>query len=218
MVLVNNVLNIRIFMVLPSFYDLHIWVSTWKCNLRYLNVTHFYVNLAMSKKKKKMSRTWFLSEEWFRWLKTGAVHKNAVRPASEVKECMSNVIKLMHQPCDFVHDVWLFFFWFLSVRPSPPKCWVEGSEEKGGTVSLRCKSSQGSSPLKYAWTKESGNLPPTATQSEFPPVNTGLVQHYSANTSSESLITGTAWIASGLCVVKPNTAAVDENKNNFWAS
>ncbi|XP_016323728.1 coxsackievirus and adenovirus receptor homolog [Sinocyclocheilus anshuiensis] len=50
------------------------------------------------------------------------------------------------------------------VRPSPPKCWVEGSEEKGGTVSLRCKSSQGSSPLKYAWTKESGNLPPTATQ------------------------------------------------------
>ncbi|XP_026124973.1 coxsackievirus and adenovirus receptor homolog [Carassius auratus] len=51
------------------------------------------------------------------------------------------------------------------VRPSPPKCWVEGSEEKGGTVSLRCKSSQGSSPLKYTWTKESGNLPPTATQS-----------------------------------------------------
>ncbi|XP_067268874.1 V-set and immunoglobulin domain-containing protein 8b [Pseudorasbora parva] len=51
------------------------------------------------------------------------------------------------------------------VRPSPPKCWVEGSEEKGGTVSLRCKTSQGSSPLKYAWTKESGNMPPTATQS-----------------------------------------------------
>ncbi|CAM4718974.1 hypothetical protein PO909_018780 [Leuciscus waleckii] len=50
------------------------------------------------------------------------------------------------------------------VRPSPPKCWLEGSEEKGGTVSLRCKSSQGSSPLKYAWTKESGNMPPTATQ------------------------------------------------------
>ncbi|XP_026109459.1 coxsackievirus and adenovirus receptor homolog [Carassius auratus] len=50
------------------------------------------------------------------------------------------------------------------VRPSQPKCWVEGSEEKGGTVSLRCKSSQGSSPLIYAWTKESGNLPPTATQ------------------------------------------------------
>lgn len=106
----------------------------------------------------------------------------------------------MHRWCDFVRDVWFFLFWFLSVRPSPPKCWVEGSEEKGGTVSLRCKSSQGSPPLKYAWTKESGNLPPTATQSEFPPVNTGLVQHYSANTSSESLIFGTAWIT---CSFRP---------------
>lgn len=50
------------------------------------------------------------------------------------------------------------------VKPSPPKCWVEGNEEKGGTVSLRCKSSHGSALLKYTWTKESGNLPPTAAQ------------------------------------------------------
>ncbi|XP_051949655.1 coxsackievirus and adenovirus receptor homolog [Xyrauchen texanus] len=50
------------------------------------------------------------------------------------------------------------------VRPSVPKCRMEGSEEKGGMVSLRCKSSQGSPPLKYAWTKESGNIPPTAIQ------------------------------------------------------
>ncbi|XP_029998393.1 V-set and immunoglobulin domain-containing protein 8b [Sphaeramia orbicularis] len=51
------------------------------------------------------------------------------------------------------------------VPPSRPKCWVEGSEEKGGTVSLRCKSSQGSTPLSYSWTRESGGaMPPTATQ------------------------------------------------------
>lgn len=50
------------------------------------------------------------------------------------------------------------------VRPLRPKCWVDGSEEKGGTVSLRCTSSQGSSPLKYTWTKETGQLPPTSTQ------------------------------------------------------
>ncbi|TRY86417.1 hypothetical protein DNTS_004197 [Danionella cerebrum] len=50
------------------------------------------------------------------------------------------------------------------VRPSRPKCWVDGSEEKGGSVSLRCRSNQGSSPLKYTWTKESGSLPPTSTQ------------------------------------------------------
>ncbi|XP_071783958.2 V-set and immunoglobulin domain-containing protein 8b isoform X1 [Centroberyx gerrardi] len=51
------------------------------------------------------------------------------------------------------------------VRPSVPKCWVEGGEEKGGTVSLRCKSSQGSTPLSYVWRRESGGaIPPTATQ------------------------------------------------------
>ncbi|XP_061116858.1 V-set and immunoglobulin domain-containing protein 8b [Conger conger] len=51
------------------------------------------------------------------------------------------------------------------VPPSVPKCWVEGSEEIGGSVSLRCKSSQGSSPLTYTWKRESGGaIPPTALQ------------------------------------------------------
>ncbi|XP_056628215.1 V-set and immunoglobulin domain-containing protein 8b [Triplophysa dalaica] len=50
------------------------------------------------------------------------------------------------------------------VKPSLPKCWVDGNEEKGGVISLCCKSSHGSIPLKYTWTKESGNLPPTASQ------------------------------------------------------
>ncbi|XP_078106397.1 V-set and immunoglobulin domain-containing protein 8b isoform X1 [Sander vitreus] len=51
------------------------------------------------------------------------------------------------------------------VPPSSPKCWVEGGEEKGGPVSLRCKSSQGSTPLSYKWSRESGGaIPATATQ------------------------------------------------------
>ncbi|XP_017270011.1 V-set and immunoglobulin domain-containing protein 8b [Kryptolebias marmoratus] len=51
------------------------------------------------------------------------------------------------------------------VPPSKPKCWVEGREEKGGSVSLRCKSSMGSIPLTYRWTRESGGtMPATATQ------------------------------------------------------
>ncbi|XP_071338356.1 V-set and immunoglobulin domain-containing protein 8b [Trachinotus anak] len=50
------------------------------------------------------------------------------------------------------------------VPPSVPKCWVEGGEEKGGTVSLRCKSSEGSNPLTYVWTRETGGaIPSTAT-------------------------------------------------------
>ncbi|XP_020486761.1 V-set and immunoglobulin domain-containing protein 8b [Labrus bergylta] len=51
------------------------------------------------------------------------------------------------------------------VRPSVPKCWVDGGEERGGTVSLRCKSSAGSTPLSYTWRRESGGaIPVTATQ------------------------------------------------------
>ncbi|XP_049435951.1 V-set and immunoglobulin domain-containing protein 8b [Epinephelus fuscoguttatus] len=50
------------------------------------------------------------------------------------------------------------------VPPSAPKCWVEGGEEKGGTVALRCKSSRGSVPLTYTWRRESGTIPATATQ------------------------------------------------------
>ncbi|XP_064823337.1 coxsackievirus and adenovirus receptor homolog [Oncorhynchus masou masou] len=51
------------------------------------------------------------------------------------------------------------------VPPSLPKCWVEGGEEKGSDVTLRCKSSVGSIPINYVWTRESGGaIPPTATQ------------------------------------------------------
>ncbi|KAM3610972.1 uncharacterized protein V6R79_011467 [Siganus canaliculatus] len=47
------------------------------------------------------------------------------------------------------------------VPPSDPKCWVEGPEEKGGPVSLRCKSHKGSTPLSYVWSRESGGAMPS---------------------------------------------------------
>lgn len=48
-----------------------------------------------------------------------------------------------------------------------PKCWVQNGEEVGGTASLWCKSSEGSIPLIYKWTKENGGaLPATAFQSK----------------------------------------------------
>ncbi|XP_029960728.1 V-set and immunoglobulin domain-containing protein 8b [Salarias fasciatus] len=51
------------------------------------------------------------------------------------------------------------------VPPSTPKCWVEGGEEKGGSVSLRCKSTKGSIPINYVWKRgDGGALPATATQ------------------------------------------------------
>ncbi|TDH01864.1 hypothetical protein EPR50_G00167100 [Perca flavescens] len=51
------------------------------------------------------------------------------------------------------------------VKPSVPKCWVEGGELVGEAVSLHCKSAKGSTPLKYTWRRESaGPIPATATQ------------------------------------------------------
>ncbi|XP_061529039.1 V-set and immunoglobulin domain-containing protein 8b isoform X1 [Phycodurus eques] len=46
------------------------------------------------------------------------------------------------------------------VPPSVPKCWVDGKEEKGSPVTLRCKSYQGSAPLTYTWRRESGGSKP----------------------------------------------------------
>ncbi|KAJ7994183.1 hypothetical protein DPEC_G00263270 [Dallia pectoralis] len=49
--------------------------------------------------------------------------------------------------------------------PSVPKCWVKGSEYKGSDAVLQCRSSTGSIPLTYVWTRETGgSMPPTATQ------------------------------------------------------
>ncbi|XP_047228592.1 coxsackievirus and adenovirus receptor homolog [Girardinichthys multiradiatus] len=53
----------------------------------------------------------------------------------------------------------------VKVKPSVPKCRLEGGELVGEAVSLRCHSSKGSSPLKYEWRRESKDpMPAGATQ------------------------------------------------------
>ncbi|XP_055062857.2 V-set and immunoglobulin domain-containing protein 8a [Misgurnus anguillicaudatus] len=42
------------------------------------------------------------------------------------------------------------------VRPSVPKCWVDGGAAVGEPVSLRCRTDRGSAPLLYSWKRESG--------------------------------------------------------------
>ncbi|XP_061905703.1 coxsackievirus and adenovirus receptor homolog isoform X1 [Entelurus aequoreus] len=67
------------------------------------------------------------------------------------------------------------------VPPSVPKCWVDGKEEKGGPVSLRCKSYQGSSPLTYTWTRESGGAMPPVQALDMEAAQTGelLIKNHS---------------------------------------
>ncbi|XP_060752319.1 V-set and immunoglobulin domain-containing protein 8a [Tachysurus vachellii] len=53
-------------------------------------------------------------------------------------------------------------------RPSVPKCWLEGDEGVGTSVSLRCRSDQGTPPIQYVWRRESGGpIPSTVTQDPF---------------------------------------------------
>ncbi|KAG9263234.1 coxsackievirus and adenovirus receptor homolog [Astyanax mexicanus] len=50
------------------------------------------------------------------------------------------------------------------VRPSKPRCSIEGSAQVGSEVMLKCKSTDGTSPLQYIWEKTNGNklLPASA--------------------------------------------------------
>ncbi|KAK3550040.1 hypothetical protein QTP86_018657 [Hemibagrus guttatus] len=53
-------------------------------------------------------------------------------------------------------------------RPSAPKCWLEGGDGVGTSVSLHCRSDRGTPPIQYVWRRESGGpIPPTITQDLF---------------------------------------------------
>ncbi|XP_029430044.1 CXADR-like membrane protein isoform X2 [Rhinatrema bivittatum] len=42
------------------------------------------------------------------------------------------------------------------VKPSEPKCWMEGEQSEGGNITLECKSSAGTEPIQYRWETVSG--------------------------------------------------------------
>lgn len=60
-----------------------------------------------------------------------------------------------------------------TVKPSKPQCWMEGKLLEGGDVKMRCKSSDGSDPIRYKWErvmdkgKYVGKLPPLALIGRF---------------------------------------------------
>lgn len=53
------------------------------------------------------------------------------------------------------------------MKPSVPKCWLEGEDQVGEVASLRCRLEEGSSPLTYSWRRSTGKLPITAVQSKW---------------------------------------------------
>lgn len=57
---------------------------------------------------------------------------------------------------------------FYAVKPSKPRCWMEGRLLEGSDVKMSCKSADGSDPIHYKWEKVLdkgryvGKLPPLA--------------------------------------------------------
>ncbi|KAL7390037.1 hypothetical protein ABVT39_013906 [Epinephelus coioides] len=69
------------------------------------------------------------------------------------------------------------------VKPSKPRCYVEGPTQEGKDIVLRCLSSEGTNPLQYSWEKTSDSkvLPSTAVMD--PVAGTINVRNASAGTS-----------------------------------
>ncbi|XP_036442841.1 coxsackievirus and adenovirus receptor homolog [Colossoma macropomum] len=76
------------------------------------------------------------------------------------------------------------------VRPSKPRCSIEGSAQVGKDVVLSCKSSDGSRPLQYIWEKTSGSkvLPADAVLD----VDRGIVRIRSATEAASGTYRCTA--------------------------
>lgn len=65
-----------------------------------------------------------------------------------------------------------------TVKPSKPRCWMEGKLLEGGDVKMSCKSTDGSDPIHYKWErvldkgKYIGKLPPLALLGMYAYINT----------------------------------------------
>lgn len=62
-----------------------------------------------------------------------------------------------------------YLLYFLTVKPSKPRCHADGPTEEGKDVVLKCMSSDGTQPLKYTWEKTSDNklLPASAVMGKY---------------------------------------------------
>lgn len=83
--------------------------------------------------------------------------------------CFSTNVSNSHLLC-------LSFFACVLVRPSKPRCSIEGSPYFGNEVVLKCKSADGTSPMQYSWEK--------TTDSKLLPANAVLGKKTKASSPS----------------------------------
>ncbi|XP_053501564.1 coxsackievirus and adenovirus receptor homolog [Ictalurus furcatus] len=100
------------------------------------------------------------------------------------------------------------------VRPSKPRCSIEGSPYVGNDVVLRCKSTDGTSPIQYAWVKTSDSklLPANAVLDAA--AGTVKIRNATTAVSGSYLCTAQNRVGAEQCVLElkittpPNTAGV----------
>lgn len=87
----------------------------------------------------------------------------ASAPCGEHQSCLENELRR-----HFVRISVLVSDCLSAVKPSKPRCWMEGKLLEGGDVKMSCKSADGSDPLHYKWErvmdkgKYGGKLPSMA--------------------------------------------------------
>ncbi|XP_067897368.1 coxsackievirus and adenovirus receptor homolog isoform X2 [Heterodontus francisci] len=96
------------------------------------------------------------------------------------------------------------------VRPSPPTCYVDGSQEIGKDVTLKC-SSEGTPPISYTWTKQGSAklLPPTATSDIT--AGTLKVKNATAAYSGDYTCVASNRVDSSECVVRLSVTSSSNN-------
>ncbi|MBN3300130.1 CXAR protein, partial [Amia calva] len=100
------------------------------------------------------------------------------------------------------------------VKPSKPRCYVEGSSEVGKDFVLKCQSAEGTNPMEYTWERLTDNklLPANAELDRVS--GTMKVKNASASTSGTYRCTAKNRVGTEQCVVQftvvppPNTAGV----------
>ncbi|KAI1903472.1 hypothetical protein AGOR_G00027550 [Albula goreensis] len=100
------------------------------------------------------------------------------------------------------------------VRPSKPRCFIEGPSQEGKDVMLKCLSNEGTSPLQYTWEKTSDTKLLPASAVLDPMAGTMNVKNASSSASGTYRCTATNRVGTEECVLTlrvsppPNTAGI----------
>ncbi|KAM4663122.1 V-set and immunoglobulin domain-containing protein 8 [Discoglossus pictus] len=98
----------------------------------------------------------------------------------------------------------------VQVIPSTPRCWVDGEQIQGKDVTLKCKSDEGTTPLKYKWDKIAGPANPATPVLNMAAVNGELfIKNISQPYTGAYQCTVVNSVGQAQCVVELSASTVN---------